>query len=485
MLLSDATSKEQVEEALAAGDEELREDIESKIEESIAKIQRMHTPLFEEYEDDDIVELVQSFDFLEAVIEQSSPDVSDVPEHEVADAAARQARRGQRNEAGIFEFDENRRGRRGANDFRWSFHPNVSVFLSQDDLFENSRFVLKEMSKEFYRELDSDVEWQEGDSVICEQFGWKPSWEAVEISASESDFEEFCHDILKDHLRELIKRDPDEAIRSFINSAVEIVAQDEKEQLRSKLTLTPPTRDDLIELATSWSEADDDEGRSEVVEKIRDYYKAIEGGGSIDREEIATFSADELRQMGVTKGALIEQAPWRLIKLRSSDLRAEGTRMKHCVGDKGMGYIKAVVDGRIEIWSLRDRDDKPRFTLEVDSSFYSVVEEPRSRAELERLGTTPAELARFDRGQAIKQIKGSTNRTPGYASKHDSGTNIKFPEEVTFWKQVFTDIGVDPKSVNDFEAARQGLNYQFAKNSRRRFTPNRSFDEPYEPLGHR
>jgi hypothetical protein len=335
--------------------------------------------------------------------------------------------------------------------------------LSQDYLFENSRFVPEEMSKEFYRELDSDVEWQEGDSVIWEQGGWKPGWEAVEISASESDFEEFCHDILKDHLRELIKRDPDEAIRSFINSVAENEGT-EGEQLRSKLTLTPPTKEDLIELATSWSQADDDEERAEVVEKIRDYYKAIEGGGSIEREEVATFSVDELRQMGVTKGVLIEQAPWRLIKLRSSDLRAEGTRMKHCVGDKGMGYIKAVVDGRIEIWSLRDRDDKPRFTLEVDSSFYEA-ESPDEKAN------------------AIKQIKGSTNRTPGYASKHDFGPDFKFPEEVTFWKQVFADIGVDPNSVNDFEAARQ--DYQFAKNSRRRFTPNRSFDEPYKPLSGR
>jgi len=465
MLLSDATSREQVEAALAAGDEELREDIESKIEGSIKSIRRMGIPLFEEYEEYDIRDLVQSPDFLEAVIEQSSPDISDVPEHEVAEAVASQARnyvvvgRARKTAAGIFEFDENRRGRRGRHDFRWSFRPNVNVFLSQDYLFENSRFVPEEMSKEFYRELDPDVEWQEGDSVIWEQGGWKDGWEAVEISASESDFEEFCHDTIKDYLRDVIKRDPAAAIESFVG-----LVGNEDSSLAAKLNAAPPIEEDLIELATSWSQADDEDERAEVIQQIRDYYTAIEEGGSIEREEVATFSVDELRQMGVTKGVLIEQAPWRLVKLRSSDLRGEGTRMKHCVGDKGMGYIKAVVDGRIEIWSLRDRDAKPRFTLEVDSSFYEA-ESPDEKAN------------------AIKQIKGSTNRTPGYASKHDHGRNFKFPEEVTFWKQVFTDIGVDPNSVDDFEAARQ--DYQFAKNSRRRFTPNRSFDEPYKPLSER
>jgi|GEM_PF-5181235 len=481
MLLSDATSRDQVEAALAAGDEELREDIESKIEEFAPRLDldQLHCET-EEYSIEDIVRYDSNF--FDEVMEQSSPDLSHVPEDSVKEALAYQARMNQRRrgEAGIFEFKSDGGLRRAGYGFEWSFTPRESVWLDESQLFENCGMVPASYAEEFYENIGVSIDWSEGTSVIQEQGGHTDGYQSVSIVAKENDFEEFCHDIIKDYLRELIKRDPDEAIRSFISSAVEIVAQDEKEQLRSKLTLTPPTRDDLIELAASWSEADDDEDRSEVVEKIRDYYKAIEGGGSIDREEIATFSADELRQMGVTKGVLIEQAPWRLIKLRSSDLRAEGTRMKHCVGDKGMGYIKAVVDGRIEIWSLRDRNDKPRFTLEVDSSFYSVVEEPRSRAELERLGTTPAELARFDRGQAIKQIKGATNRTPGYASKHESGTNFKFPEEVTFWKQVFTDIGVNPTSVNDFDAARE-----LAKNSRRRFTPNRSFDEPYKPLSRR
>lgn len=458
MLLSDATSREQVEAALAAGDEELRDDIATLIVFALGSIKRRGLDYeTEEYSVEDIVK--ENEDFLSEIVKQSDPDVSHVPIEKVQEAVGDQARYGRRGEAGIFTTKEDSGWRRAGYGFEWTFTPNYDVWLSESHLFENCEMVPAEYAKEFYADLDriNVIEWSDGTDIIQQQNGWQEGHETVSIVAKEDDFKEFCHDIIKDHLRDLIKRDPDEAIAGFVRAV-----REENPSIAAKLAATPPAKDDLIELTTSWSQADDEDEREEVIQKVRDYYEAIEGGGSSEqREEIATFSADELRQMGVTKGVLIEQAPWRLIKLRSSDLRAEGTRMKHCVGDKGMGYIKAVVDGYIEIWSFRDRDDKPRFTLEVDSSFYEA-EDPDDKAD------------------AIKQIKGSTNRTPGYASKHDSGPNFKFPEEVAFWKQVFTDIGVNPTSVNDFDAARE-----LAKNSRRRFTPNRSFDEPYEPLSHR
>ena len=54
-----------------------------------------------------------------------------------------------------------------------------------------------------------------------------------------------------------------------------------------------------------------------------------------------------------------------VVRLTSPEsLADEGSRMHHCVG--GYGYPEAVARGSCEIYSLRDRDGRPRATLEVE-----------------------------------------------------------------------------------------------------------------------
>jgi len=441
MLLADATSKEEVEAALAEGDDELDYDIRDQLKSLEQKIWN-----YSENEELVIEDIVRDReDFKDAVVEQSDPDLSDVPDVYIANALADEARRG-----GIFEWD---RGywSRGFAGFGFTLSPSLSLYLSDSyiDDIEGAEFIPSSYIEDFYKSF-RDVDWEVTDR-LTEQSALAPGYEDVNIRASEDDFHEFCRDIVREWHRDLVEKDKPAAIKTFIEEV-----KSSNRELGNKLAQTPPSDDDLIELATDWFESDEDD-RGEVIEKIADYYQTISEPSEAEPDlVIATFSRDEIKDMGITKGPLFEQTPWRLIKLKPYQLRLEGTRMKHCVGDKGMGYIQAVKDGEVEIWSLRDSASKPRFTLEVDSSFYDN-DDPASKAD------------------AIKQLKGAANRTPGHASRGDR--SIKFPEEVIFWKKVFKDIGVDSERVDDFDAARITV-----QSNGRQVRRNSSFDEPYRPL---
>jgi hypothetical protein len=149
-----------------------------------------------------------------------------------------------------------------------------------------------------------------------------------------------------------------------------------------------------------------------------------------------------------------------------------------------MGYIRAVRDGEIEIWSLRSKDNKPRFTLEVDRSFYRA--ESDTEAEEARAGRKMTYFtAERQRGEAIKQLKGKANREAGYAdAKKRDG--LKFPEEVTVWAWIFDQLGVDASAVRDFSAFRSIVQSADPQPPR----PNTGeacvgFDMPYRPLRRR
>jgi len=181
MLLSDATSREQVEAALAAGDEELREDIEEQISSSLATIANVGL----DYDTDnieDIEDIVKnSDDFMQAILQQSKPDLSQLPEEVVSDALAFQANYGRSGEAGIFKWKEGRGWRRSEFGFEWSYHPGESVWLSKTKLFDNHELVPANFAHGFYEGLGSRFEWSEGTGVIREQSGWHDSYEIASI----------------------------------------------------------------------------------------------------------------------------------------------------------------------------------------------------------------------------------------------------------------------------------------------------------------
>jgi hypothetical protein len=88
---------------------------------------------------------------------------------------------------------------------------------------------------------------------------------------------------------------------------------------------------------------------------------------------------------------------WEVWNLSPDDMKAEGKAQKHCLGDAGMGYARAVEKGEIQIWAVKDPKDKEarsKFTLEV-----GVISD----------GTV----------YCFKQVKGVGNRLPGWNMKRD------------------------------------------------------------------
>jgi len=92
---------------------------------------------------------------------------------------------------------------------------------------------------------------------------------------------------------------------------------------------------------------------------------------------------------------------------------------------------------------LRDKANRPSFTLEVAKEFYDG---PDSK----------------HRAKAVKQLKGKTNRTPGFDSPGASTIATKKRDEVVLWKWVMRKLDVSPEQVQDFGACRipseRGLN---------------------------
>jgi hypothetical protein len=458
MKLADAQSKEQVQQALDDGDEELREDIEDQLDEARRRWERS-----DGYSDDSDVDpthvdflrdhVADNEAFVDAVIEASNGDKYDlsvIPRESVHEnirwTATHPHTYLRRVMWGPFRID------RGDMHI-WSLPTSVSIFFPEDLLPENADMIPEGIAAEFWSNLGYG-KWEVTTRVI-EQHGWSEV-EPISITAERDDFKEWCRDTISEYVDHQIRVSPAEAKRTFFESLAKY-----NQKLADDLRAASVPDEELLSLAHSWF-TDEHE---DTLETIQEYLASLSDTSS-ENEIIATYDKDEIRAMGITRGVLLEEAPWSLIKLRPSDLRLEGAIMRHCVGDVGMGYVKALREGEVQIWSLRDRRNKPHFTLEVDGSF-----DDRTDDDPLLLTLTPA----FYRGRAIKQIKGKANRLPGLAGKQSS--EITKPDEVIIWAHVLEDLDVDIHQVDD-------LNSQYvaplARNAREESCSG--FDLPYRPL---
>jgi hypothetical protein len=439
MLLENATSKEQVQAALDNDDEELREDIEEKLDEA----RRWWTRRGYEYigNDDqgpDFRDIIENSKFVDEVIKDSPSeyDLANIPREEVEKdlrwAATHPASgRRQRKTWGPFYLDD------GGNHFSFEVHTSVSAQFPDNQLPTNAEYIPEDLAEEFWDSLDFSVEWDQK-KVVEENYG-STEGESVYVVANEEEFVEWCRDLVSTYMDTLIKSDEDGAIKLFMTGLAY-----ENRSLAAKMQSADLPKEEVLDFASKWFESERE--REGVVATLVDYFKSMETGVEEPREILGEWTQADLRAMGISKGPLFEEAPWKLLKLHPADLRLEGTLMRHCVGEKGMGYIKALSDGQIEIWSLRSQKNKPRFTLEVDTQFYA--DDIRRTMDDQTPGLSEAEL----RAENIKQLKGKANRSPGFADKHETD-GIRFPEEVVFWEHVLPGLGVDPASVADFRGS--------------------------------
>ena len=447
MLLEEAKSQEDVVAALAAGDEELRDDIDMLLRDLARTWEANERG--EEDELDDMLENLEHWDdFIEMVIRDSGHT-----EYPLTDDMVE----GIKEELpGPFKVEWHSRF------FSYPVKASVSYFWNTRNVPEYAEFIPSGEVDAFFADLGYGVEWDRQGPLLTDDVYGSGEGETHFVTTDAESFVEFCFDIVSRDIERKLSREPPEVLRRLFYERLS-AAVDEEMSRRVRAANLPD--EDVKNLLTDWfaSGYGMSRGKDEVVEQLEEYLEAMSVAG-VEREVVAEVTKEDLQRWGIVKGPLWEEAPWRLIKLLPADLRLEGTRMSHCVGKGDMGYIRSVKAGEIEIWSLRSRSDKPRFTLEVDSDFFE--RHPEEKAD------------------AILQLKGKANRTPGYADKAERV--IFFPEEVVFWRELFEEklgvVGV--RAISDFAAIRTSSWYDMQQQVEAR--PNvlrrRSFDEPHRPM---
>jgi hypothetical protein len=253
--------------------------------------------------------------------------------------------------------------------------------------------------------------------------------------------------------RYIFEKNPGAAVDNFVNEVTEAlkktpVGEAGADVVRKAIEEKEFSKKNVLEMAFNWTKGQ----KRQVIEELEDYADAIMKGAEIpEHDALVTVSKADIAKLGITTGYLAEEGPFKLIKLRPQDLRAEGRRMRHCVGDSP-SYARGVADGSKEIWSLRDRNNKPHFTLEIDTGIHKY--QPGD-AGIEDESSDDHRWAK-QRALFVKQLKGKTNRTPGFAER--SSGSITKPEEVILWKWLLKKkLRIHPDQVVDFSAARMSM----------------------------
>lgn len=447
-ILEDHESLKQVEAALDAGDEELEQDLEAALRVAFDKVERGKGVDYYNQE-------LETYDFVNAF------DPADVIAYDSGLTSLSRELQAEAKQQMVdaLEYDlSNRRyryfqiyGRR--SELSWDVPYTVSVGVEPSKVFDYPDLIPPEYAERFWAGIEPFFGlldgWQEPtDNVVAYNYGDQEGYEPATLILNNAD--EFCRDILQDLVSNM---NEDEVLVFFEETLMSHFSRKELELLFKKIN-----KEELVDFANAYFIDDEPD---EVLEILKDYVTGLSAPKGLlgDREVILKISPETIARLGIRKGIIKEEAPWYLLKLEPNDLSIEGVLMNHCVGQYKMGYREAVEREEIEIWSLRDRNGKPRFTLEVDSRF-NDTEDPDEKAE------------------AISQLKGKGNRTPGYAQSRSS--SLKFPEEVELWDYIFSELGINPSKVSDFPAFHYVAEQpELRANPRRRM---RSFDEPYRPL---
>lgn len=489
MRLSNTTSQEQVEALLEAGDDELEDEIENILSVLAASWAAWAEPE-EEGGFADAESAMESDAFVQDVQEKSPGeyDLLDVPEGYVKSALSRTRLGGASASAwAAFVYGE------CPSDSPMFVYPADFrlKFTFDESLPDGAGHIPKDMAEEFWDRLDHDtpyaITWDQT-SEIGHNEGHEDQFVPYCIYSTDMDFTEWCRDTISGYIDDLVNNDPEEAVRLFrgyaSRSTIEAIDA-------AKLDLLAGETLDFVH--QHLVNADD---RDSIEGQLVEYAEKMIDTGE-PPEVLVTITKEDLANVNVRKGTFWENAPWHLVKLKPFHLPAEGRRMRHCVGDSGMGYIDAVAVGEVEIWSLRNRNGKPRFTLEVDADKFHHPERYIQPGDLDAVQAE--DLYTSIRADAVKQLKGKGNRTPGYAQYRDK--DVRFEDEVKLWMWLFDDVlKVDAEMVDDFPALRVLLQRQmdarmevWTRREQRAFDladrgemaenpGRRSFDEPYRPL---
>ncbi len=344
-----------------------------------------------------------------------------------------------------------------------SYHFSVGLFP------EWAHYLPATYAQTFWTKVVNVVEWQDTESFSDDNFGYGRYTEPVGYLRLVDDFAERLHDFRREAFEKKAEEDPTRAIEQFITDVAGV-----DKALAQQLQTLGLSQEETLDLASEMYDRAHDETRNFVRRELHDYLDLLDPTKQSNDPPPIVLSVSQalMREWGITRGSMYEEAPWTLYSLRPHELRQEGFVMRHCVGKQGMGYVRSVAAGEVAIWSLRDRRGKPRFTLEADLAQVGEggLGSPWGALDIPGFENAPY----IEQPNAIEQLKGKANRLPGFAGV---GGAFSFPEEVIFWARVLTLLGVEAEpgasedpltKISDLRPGLQALAQERRANRRRR-----------------
>lgn len=466
--LAEADSREQLEAlyaAAGAGKAEIPESLQDDIDASLIELQRVANdsgywgavePVDEWYENEYVIDqivkhIVDEHGF--AGIEFAG--IEDVVRSAVglATSSGPRSRRG----GGIFDIEE----RYSRDTTHVADVPHESeLYISFD---EDQQKIPSNLVRAALSEKIGDAEdWYDGVSDGGDHWSLVVEDEPSRVVVNDEKLHEFVHDIKSTYYSKLFDKDP-EAGKARLIAEIDTltstggysgIAGRVGDRLRKHAKDIPDAEWGSFASAL-WGGGSADEDGAAAIELITEYLDFLEAPPIEETDPSRLVGTVDFELPASARGR-VDQAreedrpPWRVVRLSPGELSVEGTRLRHCVGKKEMGYVRALAKGRIEIWSVRTSNNKPIFTMEVDAAGINMTEEDfyRKYATRSRAGThTLASV----HSEAIKQVKGATNRLPGFDGGAGRGgaDRLTRPQEVDRLATFFNAIGVDPFQVSD------------------------------------
>ncbi len=480
--LADCESQEEVAAELAAGNEALQEDVYEKLDEIKKRANRHH---WESVGDENdwwsngvIAEDIADYLFKEY------PGLEGMPREYLIDAVqAKLDCVGNRTRRGECLFDTDNNGRRHRDMTTVSttyFRSNLRVVLEVEDGEDE---IPDDLVKDA---LNDAVSPSKGNEWVRLDDSWTlmDDGDPVSIVAESGKLDEFVHDQRSDYFESLYQKDPVagwEAFKAQLPTALgggTVGAEALARVLKHEKDIPADERASLASVLWDRNALHDSE--EENIEALRSALE--EFLGFLETPSLAEH--DPARVVGVIhfkakvpRGgtpAANDISPWTVIRLTPGDLSLEGRRLRHCVGKPDMGYVRALAEGKIEVWSVRNAQDKPLFTMEVE------VDPVESDAEVMDRAPALNNVAEW-RGSCVKQVKGTANRLPGFTDTHASV--FQWPNEVRRLRAFFEGIDVDPEHVRDMKPGLKALGHDVRTETltNPRTVVAEGFDAPYRP----
>lgn len=418
--INDYETSEEVEKALS--DPEIRDELIESIEMEIvdaAKSVKEYSPDVDDLANE-IDNYFESDEFIEDLIENSPRDISFIPVEiirEITNPYVSISRHGN----SLFSLENKKGDFRVFNTITFGDTNYVDPYTYTEIIELIPDKYINKFAKEFWRNVPNASVYgpYDFDARDIESEGVQ-----AKIYFSLSKLNELAMDMTIQYFQK-VSDDPD-----FVSNFMGVIEIDHPPRisnlLRDLLTKNNLTEEEQIDVIRLFVDQEDKIDIDGLIHRVSEFINTK----NLEPEGILSIPKEVIKNWGINKGTLYENAPWTIYNLKATELFGEGVDMRLCLSDPEIGYYSQVINNEIEIWSIRSKSGKRRFTIEIDAKF--------------RDAESPEE-----KGSLVYQVKGKANRLPGY--KDAKSETIVFFDEVVFLMNLFFDLGIDVFSIEEMK----------------------------------